>query len=226
MKSAELSRGLAVAIYATAMAWMEAAVVFYLRTHVDRIIPYQTNPLPNFEELGIAELIREFSTLVMIFAVGFLAGKSWRGRFGYMGIAFGIWDIGYYFFLRIMSGWPASIFDWDILFLLPLPWWGPVWAPVGIALMMILWGACAVGLQSAQHRAGFEWASMATGSVGILIALYVFMADAIRIASEGEEALRRMLPEHFNTPLFAVALALIAVPVFSAGRAWRKVEGV
>ena len=39
-----------------------------------------------------------------------------------------------------MSGWPRSLFDWDVLFLLPLPWWGPVLAPVSIAVLMIVWG--------------------------------------------------------------------------------------
>ena len=28
------------------------------------------------------------------------------------------------------AGWPETVLDWDILFLLPLPWWGPVIAPV------------------------------------------------------------------------------------------------
>ena len=40
----------------------------------------------------------------------------------------------------MISGWPTSLFDWDILFLLPLPWWGPVLAPVCIAVLMIVWG--------------------------------------------------------------------------------------
>ena len=53
-------------------------------------------------------------------------------RVGYAAIAFGVWDIFYYVFLRLISGWPRSLFDWDILFLLPLPWWGPVLAPVGM----------------------------------------------------------------------------------------------
>ena len=68
------------------------------------------------------------------------AGRTWRARLGYAAIAFGSWDILYYVFLRIISGWPASLFDWDILFLLPLPWWGPVLAPVCIASLMIVWG--------------------------------------------------------------------------------------
>ena len=66
--------------------------------------------------------------MVMLLAVGILAGRNWRSRLGYSAIAFGVWDIFYYLFLKVMCGWPHSLLDWDILFLLPLPWWGPVLA--------------------------------------------------------------------------------------------------
>ena len=50
-------------------------------------------------------------------------------------VVFGVWDIFYYVFLRVLVTWPASLLDWDILFLIPLPWVGPVLAPVLIAGM-------------------------------------------------------------------------------------------
>ena len=79
----------------------------------------------------------------MIATLGMLAGRTWRRRAGYAALAFGAWDIFYYVFLRLISGWPRTLLDWDILFLLPLPWWGPVLAPVSIALVMIVWGTLA-----------------------------------------------------------------------------------
>ena len=124
-------RWLIVAAFAIAMAWVEAASVFYIRALVDRIEPYQANPLPINEALSNVELWREASTLVMIAALGLLAGRTWRRRAGYAALAFGIWDICYYVFLRLISGWPRTLLDWDVLFLLPLPWWGPVLAPAG-----------------------------------------------------------------------------------------------
>src|SRR5215467_739889 len=129
-----------VVVYAIAMAWVESAVVYYLRTMIDRIEPHQPDPLPIIGGLGQAELVREAATMVMLLAVGILAGRNWRARLGYSAIAFGVWDIFYYVFLKVMCGWPQSLLDWDILFLLPLPWWGPVLAPVSIALLMIVWG--------------------------------------------------------------------------------------
>ena len=82
-----------VLLFAMAMAWVESAVVFYLRTMIDRIQPYQPNPLPEFGQLQTAEVIREMATLVMLATVGWLAGRDGRGRFGYFLIAFGLWDI-------------------------------------------------------------------------------------------------------------------------------------
>src|SRR5512138_1410176 len=116
---------LLVVAFAAAMAWVEAACVYYIRAMVDRLEPYQTNPLPMHGILGPVELVREAATLVMLLIVGGIAGRTRTTRLGYAAVAFGIWDIGYYLFLKIICDWPRSLFDWDILFLIPLPWWGP-----------------------------------------------------------------------------------------------------
>jgi hypothetical protein len=71
-----------VVIFAMAMAWVESAVVYYLRTHIDRIVPYQPDPLPIVGGLGTVELARELATLIMLFTVGWLAGKNLRARVG------------------------------------------------------------------------------------------------------------------------------------------------
>jgi hypothetical protein len=223
-------RLLVVFLYAMAMAWVEAAVVFYLRTMVNRIEPYQPNPLPIFGGLGRAELVREAATLVMLLTVGILAGRTWRSRLGYGALAFGVWDIFYYVFLKNLCGWPHSLFDWDILFLLPLPWWGPVLAPVSIAALMILWGTLAshseVRSLSAPHRVFHGDAEPNTSKAGwkpallwlltlsgVMLALYVFMADSISVAGQGSTTLRNVLPTRFNWPLFTLALVLMAAPM-------------
>src|SRR5437867_2606649 len=106
-------RWLVVAIYAAAMAWVESAVVYYLRTMVQRIEPHQPYPLPIMGGLGFAEMMREAATTVMLLTVGILAGRNWRSRLGYSAIAFGVWDICYYLFLKVICDWPHSLFDWD-----------------------------------------------------------------------------------------------------------------
>lgn len=206
----ERTRWAVVMAFAIAMAWVEAASVYYIRALVDRIEPYQANPLPLNDALGNVELWREASTLVMIATLGVLAGNTWRRRIGYAALAFGAWDIFYYVFLRIMTGWPRTLLDWDILFLLPLPWWGPVLAPVSIALVMILWGTLAT--QSGDGATDARWARALAG-IGIVLALAVFMIDAWRALPDGRSAVLQVLPDDFNWPLFRVALLLMASPV-------------
>jgi hypothetical protein len=211
-----------VVVFALAMAWLEAATVYYLRVLVGRLNPYQDNPLPIHGILGQVELVREVATLVMLFTVGMLAGRTWQTRLAYTAVAFGVWDIFYYVFLKAICDWPTSLFDWDILFLLPLPWWGPVLAPVCVALLMILWGTLV-----SQRRAGSLPASIALtrvlGSIGIALALYAFMADALHVVHLGGDATRTVLPQTFNWSVFVVALTLMAAPV--AQLTWRRPLG-
>src|SRR6187431_2392054 len=72
-----------VILYALAMAWVESAVVFYMRSMIDRLVPYQANPLPIAGGFGFAEVMREAATIVMLFTVGWLAGRTWRSRLAY-----------------------------------------------------------------------------------------------------------------------------------------------
>lgn len=206
----EKFRWLVVVLYAIAMAWVESAVVVYLRTLIDRLEPYQPNPLPNFGGLGWIELGREAATLAMLLTVGVLAGASWRKKFAYSIIAFGVWDIFYYVFLAPMSGWPRTIFDWDILFLIPLPWWGPVIAPASIAALMIVGGTLVAWYDARAHR--LAWLASFAGA---LLALYTFMRDAILALNAGEATIRSILPTAFDWSLFAFAFALMAMPVAS-----------
>ena len=169
-------------IFAAAMAWVEAAVVVYLRMLIDRVEPYQTNPLPKVGGLGEIELVREAATLVMLFVVGWLAGQTHRSRFGYLLVAFGTWDILYYVFLVPMCGWPRSPLDWDILFLLPAPWWGPVLAPALIATLMIIGGTIVSQYDQSEQPLWPGRLAWGLNLSGVILALYVFMADAIRVA--------------------------------------------
>ena len=218
----EKKRWLVVAGYAVAMAWVEAAVVFYLRTMIGRIDPYQSNPLPEFAGISRVELVREAATLLMLLGVGLLAGRDARSRWGYAAIAFGVWDIFYYVFLRMMAPWPHSLLDWDILFLLPLPWWGPVIAPMLIAGLMIAWGTLASQWNHAGRSFRADWKPWLLNFAGMALALYVFMADSFHAIGQGQDAVRNTLPVKFDWGAFAVALVLMSAPIFDlAQRLWR-----
>lgn len=222
----ERKRWVTVVLYAIAMAWVESAVAFYLRTMMDQMDPYHPYPVHLAKGIGHAELIREAATMVMLLTVGWLAARNWRSRLAYMFIAFGVWDIFYYVFLKVMSGWPHSVLDWDLLFLIPLPWWGPVLAPCCIATLMIMGGTLVTQFSRDAKRlwpGGWAWTISFCGAA---VALYVFMADTLRAVPQGGVAVRNVLPASFNWPVFMVALALMAMPVLQVMRKVRQLKAV
>lgn len=126
-----------ISIFAVAMGLLECAVVIYLRK-----IYYPEGfafPLRMADgDIAITELLRELATLVMLLSIGWLAGRNQTERFGWFLYSFAVWDIFYYIFLKILIGWPESMLTWDILFLIPLLWTGPVIAPLINAVTMII----------------------------------------------------------------------------------------
>jgi hypothetical protein len=129
-----------VSVFAITFAFVEASVVVYLRAlYYPEGFEFPLR-LVSMSHLQI-ELTREVATLGMLVSVAALAGRMWWEQFGYFLIAFGVWDIFYYVWLKVAIDWPAAITDWDVLFLIPLPWIGPVVAPVIISAAMIACGA-------------------------------------------------------------------------------------
>jgi hypothetical protein len=164
-----------VVLFAIAFAWVEASVVIYLRDlYYPEGFAFPLRPIDE-SRLGV-ELIREFATLVMLAAVGMMAGRTRWERFAQFAIAFGIWDIFFYLWLAVTIGWPASLFDRDILFLLPLPWIGPVLAPVVVSLLLIAGGLMILVVEhTSPFRPGpVAWTAALVGS-GVI--LWTFMRD-------------------------------------------------
>lgn len=156
--------------FAVAMAYVESAVVVYLR-RIYGISDLILSVPPFDPQIGAIELGRELATLGMLLAVGWVAGKKFQSRLGFAIFAFGLWDIFYYFWLRVFIGWPRSVLDPDLLFLIPLPWWGPVLAPILIATLMVLGGTLAViGDDRGQtvQLQPTEWAIFVAGNLTML----------------------------------------------------------
>lgn len=131
-----------VTLFSIAMGFLETAVVVYLRKiYYPNGFAFPLTPI--HPEIAVTELWREFATLIMLISIGALAGKNRAERFAYFLYSFAVWDICYYIFLKVFIHWPESLFTWDILFLIPVPWVGPVIAPVIIAATMILF-ACTI----------------------------------------------------------------------------------
>lgn len=161
MKNKPLSQKILwVTIFGIAFGFVEAAVVVYLRHLLGATQPQIPQGEILFLVPGIAfldpktaveiisdsailnvEMIREAATLIMLAAVAALTGTNIRERVVYFFLAFGVWDIFYYIFLRLTIGWPKAFSDLDIFFLLPFPWVGPVYVPIVISSILVLGSA-------------------------------------------------------------------------------------
>ena len=163
-------------VFSISMALVEAGIVIYLRA-----IYYPEGfsfPLAIITtEHFIFEIAREAATIFMLISVSALIGTRFWEKFAYFLICFGIWDIFYYVWLKIATGWPVSLLDWDILFLIPLPWIGPVIAPVTIAIMMIVAGLVILFLFKKGYDFRPSFLAWILTIIGTLIILYSFMRD-------------------------------------------------
>lgn len=202
-----------VAVFAVAMAWAEAAVVFYLRTIANRIMPYQPEPLPVIEEARTAELEREIVTIVMLDTVAVSAGRTRQARLGHALVAFCTWDIFYYVFMQPMTGWPCTLPEWDILFPPSLLWWGPVIAPMLISVFRILWGTIVTQFEHIRLWHTQNLRVIVLALVEAARPLYMFMGELLRVAGQAVDTIRDVLQGRFNWPVFKVALGLMRVPV-------------
>ncbi|MBN2542492.1 hypothetical protein JXI42_06465 [bacterium] len=119
------------------MGYFESTIVVYLR---ELFYPagFQFPMVKISETLLFVEIGREFFSLIMILTVALLSSENKWKRFANFMFIFAIWDITFYLWLRLFLHWPSSVFTWDLLFLLPVPWAGPVIAPLLISLTMIL----------------------------------------------------------------------------------------
>ena len=202
-----IKRFLWVSAYAMAMAFLEAVVVVYIRGLLQI-----TNDHVMLGSYVTMEIWREAATVVMLAAVGWLAGRKRLDRWAYGLFAFGLWDIGYYVWLKVLIDWPVSLLNLDTLFLIPLTWWGPVLAPVLIAALVCLVAVLAVVRMERGYRVQAAPARVGLVMLGGLLTLYVFMADSLAALAQGRADWATLRPGPFQWPLFLVALVLMALP--------------
>jgi hypothetical protein len=123
-------------LFSVAMGYLESAVVVYLRElYYPGGFRFPLVPLP--PRIAITEIGREAATLIMLVSAGWLAGRNRLQRAAFFLFSFAVWDLFYYVFLKVLLDWPESLFTMDILFLIPVPWTGPVLAPCFVSLTMI-----------------------------------------------------------------------------------------
>ena len=132
-----LRRFLILGIFAAAMAYLESAVVVYLRMlYYPEGFSVILKPMPL--HIYLIEVGREAATMVMLFTVARLSFRSFWPRFSTFLYLFAVWDIFYYLWLLLFLRWPPTPWTWDILFLIPFAWVGPVWSPVFVSINFII----------------------------------------------------------------------------------------
>jgi hypothetical protein len=212
-----ITRFVIAVVFSIAFAYIESAVVVYLRAifHPDGF----AFPLRNFDTILqnkailLTEIGREVATIVLIFSGAWLFGRNLQQRFAYFLIIFAVWDIFYYVWLKVLSAylnaipnWPQSIMDWDILFLIPMAWAGPVVAPVLVSIILLVF-ATIILYRDCRGRpvsAGkMEWLGFIAAGVIIVVS---FCIPGPHIAEPDYKS-------HFYWSIFAVG-NIIAVALF------------
>lgn len=159
-----------VGLFAVAFAMIEAAVVIYIRK-----IYYPEGfsfPLKLIgSDIAIVEISREFATMLLLISIALVADKRFIQAFAWFIFAFAIWDIFYYVFLYVFLGWPQNLMVWDILFLLPFTWVGPVIAPIINSLTMIILAIVVITKKDDIRFKAYHWILLVIGAI-IVIGAY------------------------------------------------------
>jgi len=123
-------------LFFMAMAFLESAVVVYLRAlYYPDGFHFPLRPMTGV--VVTTEIWREVATMIMLWTVGAVMVRTALERFAWFCYGFGVWDLFYYIWLKVLLDWPATWSEPDLLFLLPVPWVGPVWAPCVVSLGLI-----------------------------------------------------------------------------------------
>lgn len=193
--------------YAVAMALLEAAVVVYMRRLYYPANPLELFPLHLLNSYDpLLEISREAATIIMILTVALLAERrSLTRSFAAFVFVFGVWDLFYYVWLKVLIDWPQRWLEWDVLFLIPNVWLGPWICPAAIAMLFVLWGSCTL---LSQRETTFTAKRLAIFMSGAGLGLAAFMQPAIE---NGTETLSSYLPGAFWWWLFIPGYLLMAV---------------
>jgi|Deesub1362A_J573_1020465.scaffolds.fasta_scaffold00608_5 hypothetical protein len=222
-------------VFAVAMGILEAIVVVYLRElYYPSGFDFPLTPIP--EKILLTEMLREACTIIMLVAIAAVAGKNFYMRFSYFLFIFGMWDIFYYIGLKLLLDWPASVFTWDILFLIPVAWTGPVLAPVISALTMVFLSLLIFYLLKNYHTVKIGLKAWSFLLLGAFVIFCTFIWDYSRIIIEGgflpkffelavnqdfQRVISGYTPAEYNWQFFALGEALIIsafVLIFKASR--------
>jgi hypothetical protein len=217
------SRIIWLAMFGIAMGLLEAIVVVYLRAlYFSGGIGFPLRFIS--DQMLRLEMLRELATIAMLVALAAILARTFVIRFAVFLFTFGVWDVFYYVFLKVLLDWPQSFFTWDVLFLIPVTWFAPILAPLVCALTMIGLAGLLVVLDrqyGAVQVGRTAWLFMAMGA-GLIIYTFIeeyagiiikggFVTDLAGLASNSsfQTAVASFVPAHFDWWLFSTGEALI-----------------
>ena len=216
-----------IGIFAIAMGILEAIVVVYIRK-LYHPAGFDFPLMVTSPEFVHTELIREITTIIMLVMIALIAGKDFLQKFSYFIYCFGVWDIFYYVGLKLFLNWPPSFFTWDVLFLIPVPWIGPVLVPIICSLTMILLAMCIFYLQEKGYVVRLKISDWALIIVGAAVIFSTFIWDYTSIIIGGgflsdywtlvtnekfQGIVTKYIPAYYNWYLFAIGEILILAAV-------------
>ncbi|MBP6696432.1 MAG: hypothetical protein KA175_02365 [Flavobacteriales bacterium] len=218
------------AVFFISMAFLESAVVVYLRAlYYPQGFDFPLVPMDR--TLVRTEVGREIATVVMLLVPGVLLTRSRLERFGWFCFGFGIWDIFYYFWLKVLIDWPASFTTPDLLFLVPVPWVGPVWCPCIISLGLIALAVVILSAREARPSARVPVLGWCLLCSGALLMIASFLQEPWRamqgaagnsVLFDAERSLA--LLQKFRPEAFPFEMFLAGVGLSAAGLLWTSVR--
>ena len=210
-------------VFSIAMGLLEAIVVVYLRQlYYPEGFSFPLTIMA-FKELSV-EYLRELATIAMLVTISISSGKKFYERFSYFLFCFGIWDIFYYIWLKVLLDWPSSLLTWDILFLIPIVWVSPVLAPIICAITMILIALCILHKHHKDSHISYgvlNWLLLLSGAFVILITFlwdystliihggFLPSITTLHTDSEFQKMIATYVPQSYNWFLFAIGEILI-----------------
>ena len=197
-------------IFGISMGFIESAVVAYLRfiayPGTTSLFPLALMP-PHILKI---EIWREVATISMLLSVAYISARIRRKkRLFYFMLLFGIWDISYYFWLKVLINWPTSPLSWDILFLIPFPWTSPVIYPIIISIIFIFTSIIFIGLIDKKQYAGIDKISLSTGISGLIIIFFSFISTSVYITLKYSiQDIFQYIPGRFPLEIYLIGLFL------------------
>ncbi len=215
-------------VFAIAMGFLEGIVVVYLRqVYYPRGFDFPLTLLT--PEMLSVEWTREIATIIMLGSIAWLAGRNFLQRLSFFLFTFAIWDIFYYVALKLIIDWPFSLLTWDILFLIPVPWIGPVLAPVIFSLTMIMMSVLFTYLPAKGKSITFRASDLILIFAGGGIIFFTFIRDYLElifrsgILSDSDsvkskehfwKVITSFIPAGYNWFLFIIGELFIMAAIF------------